>query len=377
MKKLLSLILIIGLLFALAGCGGGNGSEVSVSAVDMGLDNVNNGIRDIIAVNAEMPAVALADETAQKAINDDLKLLQTDFMKRLGDLFAAANEYTAAMADAGIDDALFAMDLKVRDAYVNGDVLSIVLEEYSYTGGAHGSSLRCAFNYDLNDGHLLAWEEISADSTALAKTLKEYIIAQASSNSYDDYYFFDYYEEYLDSAFGDGTWYFSNEGLTIIYNQYTIAPYAAGIIEFTIPLEEIEQLALNANNSEPTAKGEFEIIHYSDGDKEDIKLSAGDMYMQDKESFLLTAQENMGWVKVYSANYYDGVDSTYYAEKLLLMTSNLKKGEALQLKYPLKDETAYIVVSVETNQGTVNYVLVDDGTIEANKLDGTNGEFVK
>ena len=377
MKKLLSLILIIGLLFTLAGCGGGNGSEVSVSAVDMGLDNVNNGIRDIIEVNAEMPTVALADETVQKAINDDLKLLQTDFMQRLGDLFADANEYTAAMADAGIDDALFAMDLKVRDAYVNGDVLSIVLEEYSYTGGAHGSSLRCAFNYDLKDGHLLAWEEISADSSTLAKTLKEYIIAQASSNSYDDYYFFDYYEEYLDSAFGDGTWYFSNEGLTIIYNQYTIAPYAAGIIEFTIPLEEIEQLALNTNNSESTAKGEFEIIHYTDGEKDDIKLSAGDMYMQDKDSFLLTAQENMGWVKVYSANYYDGVDSTYYADKLLLMTSNLKKGEALQLKYPLNDGLAYIIVSVETNQGTVNYVLVDDGTIEANKLDGTNGEFVK
>lgn len=377
MKKLLSLILIIGLLFALAGCGGGNGSEVSVSAVDMGLDNVNNGIRDIIEVNAEMPTVALADETVQKAINDDLKLLQTEFMQRLGELFAAANEYTAAMADAGIDDALFAMDLKVRDAYVNGDILSIVLEQYSYTGGAHGSSLRCAFNYDLNDGHLLAWEEISADSTALAKTLKEYIIAQASSNSYDDYYFFDYYEEYLDSAFGDGTWYFSNEGLTIIYNQYTIAPYAAGIIEFTIPLEEIEQLALNANNSEPTAKGEFEIIHYSDGDKEDIKLSAGDMYVQDKDSFLLTAQENMDSVKVYRANYYEGEDSTFYADKLLLMTSNLKKGEALQLKYPLNDGLAYIIVSVETNQGTVNYVLVDDGTIEANKLDGANGEFVK
>ena len=377
MKKLLSLILIIGLLFALAGCGGGNGSEVSVSAVDMGLDNVNNGIRDIIEVNAEMPTVALADETVQKAINDDLKLLQTEFMQRLGELFAAANEYTAAMADAGIDDALFAMDLKVRDAYVNGDILSIVLEEYCYTGGAHGSSLRCAFNYDLNDGHLLAWEEISADSSALAKTLKEYIIAQASSNSYDDYYFFDYYEEYLDSAFGDGTWYFSNEGLTIIYNQYTIAPYAAGIIEFTIPLEEIEQLALNANNSEPTAKGEFEIIHYSDGDKEDIKLSAGDMYMQEKDSFILTAQENMDSVKVYRANYYEGEDSTFYAEKLLLMTSNLKKGEALQLKYPLNDGLAYIIVSVETNQGTVNYVLVDDGTIEANKLDGANGEFVK
>ena len=377
MKKLLSLILIIGLLFALAGCGGGNGSEVSVSAVDMGLDNVNNGIRDIIEVNAEMPTVALADETVQKAINDDLKLLQTEFMQRLGELFSDANEYTAAMADAGIDDALFAMDLKVRDAYVNGDILSIVLEEYCYTGGAHGSSLRCAFNYDLNDGHLLAWEEISADSSALAKTLKEYIIAQASSNSYDDYYFFDYYEEYLDSAFGDGTWYFSNEGLTIIYNQYTIAPYAAGIIEFTIPLEEIEQLALNANNSEPTAKGEFEIIHYSDGDKEDIKLSAGDMYMQDKDSFILTAQENMDSVKVYRANYYEGEDSTFYAEKLLLMTSNLKKGEALQLKYPLNDGLAYIIVSVETNQGTVNYVLVDDGTIEANKLDGANGEFVK
>ena len=59
------------------------------------------------------------------------------------------------------------------------------------------------------------------------------------------------------------------------------------------------------------------------------------------------------------------------------MTSNLKKGEALQLKYPLNDGLAYIIVSVETNQGTVNYVLVDDGTIEANKLDGANGEFVK
>ena len=386
MKKLLSFILITCLLIALGGCGGENDvKNVSISAVDMGLDNVNNGIRDIIQVSAESPVVTLDDEEVAKVINDDIKQVSADFLLRLQQMFSGANEYSADMADMGIDNALFAMDLQVRDACVNGDVLSIVLEEYNVTGGAHGSSLRYALNYDLNDGKRLTWEDISTDSTALSKTLKDYIVTQASSSKYEDYYFFDYYEDSLDSAFGDDTWYFNNQGLTIIYNQYAIAPYAAGIIEFTMPLEDIEQLNLNAEHIRHTKKGTFVEIFSDDGqEQDDIRLDVGEKNFSDSQSFLLKAGDDIDCLKIYAVNGYEDLNNdsetggTLYADKLLALVTDLQKGEFIRVNQELAEDIPNMVVSIESAEGVENYLLLKnkaDDSISAENIDNTSWQF--
>ena len=37
----------------------------------------------------------------------------------------------------------------------------------------------------------------------------------------------------------EDTWYFSDQGLVIISNEYIITPHAVGILEFTIPYNEL------------------------------------------------------------------------------------------------------------------------------------------
>ena len=66
--------------------------------------------------------------------------------------------------------------------------------------------------------------------------LTEQIIGQIAEQiaAGNDIYFDDY-EENVIAEFNPQNFYLTPEGLVIFYQQYAIAPYSSGIMEFTIP----------------------------------------------------------------------------------------------------------------------------------------------
>ena len=66
------------------------------------------------------------------------------------------------------------------------------------------------------------------------------IIAQAEENLKENpFIYFDDYKNLIIKNFNPHSFYMSPDGITIYYQQYDIAPYSTGIVEFTIPYTKI------------------------------------------------------------------------------------------------------------------------------------------
>lgn len=109
---------------------------------------------------------------------------------------------------------------------------SLYMDIYSFTGGAHGNTLRNAYTIDNNTKDLLSLNNLFITGYDYKKIINDAISKQIISDS----------EKYFASSLNfegvhdDVNFYVDGDNLVIYYQQYEIAPYCAGIPEFKIPL---------------------------------------------------------------------------------------------------------------------------------------------
>lgn len=111
-------------------------------------------------------------------------------------------------------------------------VISLLLDRYEFTGGAHGNTQRSADTWIVTQGRRMTLGELFPDEPAHQEKIIQFIQQQIGRAA--DEYFDDSMQLAID-AFSTDQFYLTPEGVTIFYQQYDIAPYAAGIPEFTIP----------------------------------------------------------------------------------------------------------------------------------------------
>ena len=117
-----------------------------------------------------------------------------------------------------------------------GDLLTLRMDSYEYTGGAHGQPGVQYFHWDLARKQKLAL----ADLLEPGKQQAFWELARNQHQQWLD-------KEKLDQTFRD-SWpfdrtdnvYFGKDGLVLHYNVYHIAPYAMGQPELTIPYEKLD-----------------------------------------------------------------------------------------------------------------------------------------
>ena len=116
--------------------------------------------------------------------------------------------------------------------------LSIIMDNYEYTGGAHGMPYENCRVFGP-DGSRLMLSDLFTDVEAARAKVSEEVERQIKEQKKEDpdNMFFEGYEEYLPQLLDDdnATWYLSPDGLTVIANPYILAAYAAGTLTFTIP----------------------------------------------------------------------------------------------------------------------------------------------
>ena len=168
------------------------------------------------AFNAE----AFAQAQAAAASFDGLK----------ADALARYNELT----EEGNADffAPYAQNEAVESVYRGGDLLSVTMSSYGYWGGAHGGAATRYMNFDLGAGRFFTLNDLTDDPAALRAAVAEEILAQIGGQGVDEGYF-PGYEETIRAKedFNAG---FDETGVTVVFDEYEIAPYAAGIPAFTV-----------------------------------------------------------------------------------------------------------------------------------------------
>lgn len=112
-------------------------------------------------------------------------------------------------------------------------------DQYQYTGGAHGSTVRSSHAFALRTGRELALSSLFPPGFNWKGFLLGRMIAQADLQMQQEPIYFDDYRSLMVQNFNSSSFYLSNEGLNLYYQQYEIAPYSTGIPVFTISYEAV------------------------------------------------------------------------------------------------------------------------------------------
>lgn len=114
-------------------------------------------------------------------------------------------------------------------------VVSIYLDQYTFTGGAHGNTVRSSQTWNLKNGDMLTLNELfNSNDNYIIDILKEINLQIANEISIGENYYFDNYSELLVQNFNPQSFYLTPLGVAIYYQQYDIAPYSSGIPTFVI-----------------------------------------------------------------------------------------------------------------------------------------------
>lgn len=132
----------------------------------------------------------------------------------------------------------FGENAMVWDASFDGEVtyqspslISIAINSYVNSGGAHGNLNITFFNFD-STGTLLKFNDLFTDKEGLTEVVKAYF-EEETKGSEINYFFGEPFHLPVNIGFND-------EGVVFFYNVYEIASYSDGITEFTVPFDAIE-----------------------------------------------------------------------------------------------------------------------------------------
>lgn len=112
------------------------------------------------------------------------------------------------------------------------DLLSIRLLLYTYTGGAHGSTQIYGLNVDVASGRELNLDDALAMLGLTLPELADRAAAQLRTKLGDEMIFPEGAKPTRDNY---STFVIGRDQVTFVFQQYQVAPYAAGIAEVSLP----------------------------------------------------------------------------------------------------------------------------------------------
>ncbi|HWQ79109.1 MAG TPA: DUF3298 and DUF4163 domain-containing protein [Anaerovoracaceae bacterium] len=121
--------------------------------------------------------------------------------------------------------------------YNQDGLLSLYTDDYVYSGGAHGGTVRHSETWNIKNACRIYLYQYTGDPAAFrAEILKEIGDQIALQIQQGENMYFEDYPQLISEHFNPESFYLTPDGLVIYYQQYDIAPYASGMPEFIITL---------------------------------------------------------------------------------------------------------------------------------------------
>ncbi|WP_208590207.1 DUF3298 and DUF4163 domain-containing protein [Gracilibacillus suaedae] len=121
--------------------------------------------------------------------------------------------------------------------YNQSPKLSILTSNYIYSGGAHGNTTVESFNFDIDKGKRVYLTNILTEKEQI-EAVSDYVWEYATERP--DIFYPDLKKEDIKLT-KDTAFYFTDDGITLVFQQYEIAPYVAGNQEIHVPAEVYEK----------------------------------------------------------------------------------------------------------------------------------------
>ena len=241
-----ALALVSALLLGIAGCGKEPGG--TQEALDSKLETL-----EIHAPNCPSPDECTSVTIRREVFSDHPALNDAVYEQLLKQLQGSGESGEASLdsldkvAEKFIADAAAASEISVAQWQLNGDakklarrgnILTIVINSYLFTGGAHGMPVSHWLNWDLAEEKLLSLDDVIAagKEEAFWKLAEEahklWLDAQTVNSEFRQNWPFARTDDF---RLTDG-------GMVLLYGVYTLGPYSMGEVELTLPKEKLAHL---------------------------------------------------------------------------------------------------------------------------------------
>ena len=199
--------------------------------------NYNN--LEVLKLTIKYPVIRLKNPQAENLINNQICMEVRDFKRYANYLYKQAIK---GYHDAQTNDYPFhgyEAYMEYTVTYNENCFLSLYYDKYEFTGGAHGNTKRASNTWELCFGTLLSLSSFFWPGTDFKCLINDEIIRQAELTQRNESIYFEDYKSLIIKNFDENSFYLSPSGITIYYQQYDIAPYSTGIVEFTIPYSKL------------------------------------------------------------------------------------------------------------------------------------------
>lgn len=164
-------------------------------------------------------------------------IIEKDIFTWREDLTQLSKQYEKDFKDSKDELIPFELVTKYDVTYNDNNLLSIPMDYYQFTGGAHGLTTKIGYNFQVDTGNKLKLKDLFNDNFDFKTIINKKVSEEIAKNP----------QEY----FGDGAdfkgikdeqdFYLDKDGLVVYFQLYEIAPYSSGIKEFRIPYGDIEK----------------------------------------------------------------------------------------------------------------------------------------
>ncbi len=122
-----------------------------------------------------------------------------------------------------------------------GQIISVRIDNTSYTGGAHPNRYTSSFLFDLESGQFIDPTQIAGDPESFRTGAAALLVEKADGIAENKGNYWPDYQEII-AHWNEAAVLFDGEGMLVIYSPYDLGPYAMGSVELRLTWDELEDL---------------------------------------------------------------------------------------------------------------------------------------
>lgn len=237
MRKFVSLMIVSVMLLATLTLGV-NAANTSVKAdVKIDVSKIEK-IESDCSIKIIYPV--LSGFNSASKLNDMIQNENINSIDYIRDAWSALQQMKEEQKEAGQDISYLEVALDTNFDYsLSGDVLSVMMNSYSYTGGAHGMYYIDSFTVNTKTDEVYTFNSLFEQDSNYKKVVVDKINNMIDKEK--DSYFEDAKKTVADMD-TDFKFYIDGSNLVIYFNLYELRCYAAGMSKFTIAAMDLKGL---------------------------------------------------------------------------------------------------------------------------------------
>ena len=189
----------------------------------------------VLKYHIEYPEIVMdwqQNRNGIKKFNDyNLKMALQTQQKAEKELYKEAIELYKYNKENGYPQMMYELYREYQITLNQENAVSMYIDEYIFSGGAHGTTTRTSQTWNLMLSKMVELYELYPNEPYFLLDILRKINREISENL--ENFFADPYPLVVE-YFNPESYYIANGKVVIYFQQYDIAPYSSGIIEFTL-----------------------------------------------------------------------------------------------------------------------------------------------